>query len=48
MTDLLSAESARAAARTSYARSIYLQRLSYARLEHVAGTLAPASKSVAP
>jgi outer membrane protein len=48
MTDMLSAETARSAARTAFARSVYLQLLNFARLEHVAGTLSPASKSVAP
>ncbi len=43
MTDLLSAETARAEARTNLAEAIYRYRLSYARLESAAGILSPTS-----
>lgn len=46
MSDLLSAEAARSAARTALARAIYLQRLSFAQLEYAAGILSPDSASM--
>jgi outer membrane protein TolC len=46
MTDLLSAESARSAARTDLAEAIYRQRLSYAQLEYAAGILSPTSPAM--
>jgi outer membrane protein TolC len=46
MTDLLSAETARSSARTGLTEAVYRQRLSYARLEYVAGTLSPTSPAV--
>jgi outer membrane protein len=46
MTDLLSAETARSAARTNMAEAIYRQRLSYAQLEYAAGVLSPTSPSM--
>lgn len=46
MTDLLSAETARAAARTFLAEAIYRYRLSYARLESAAGILSPTSAAM--
>jgi outer membrane protein len=46
MTDLLSAEAARSAARTAFAEAIYRHRLSYAQLEFAAGILAPGSPAV--
>jgi outer membrane protein TolC len=48
MTDLLSAESARAGARASFAESIYRHRLSFAQLEFAAGLLGPTSKAMQP
>jgi outer membrane protein len=46
MTDLLSVESARSAARTNLAEAIYSQRLSYAQLEYAAGILSPTSPAM--
>ncbi len=46
MTDLLSAETARSSARTNLSRAIYLQRLSLAQVEYVAGILSPSSGAV--
>ncbi len=46
MTDLLSAETARSAARTSLAEAIYRQQLSYAQLEYAAGLLSPESPAM--
>ncbi len=43
MTDLLSAEAARSSARTLLLEAVYRQRLGYARIEHAAGTLGPAT-----
>jgi outer membrane protein TolC len=48
MTDLLSAETARAFARTSLAEAIYRHLVSYARLEFTSGTLSPTSKAMQP
>jgi outer membrane protein len=46
MTDLLSAEAARGAARTALAEAMYRHRLSYAQMEYAAGILAPDSPAV--
>ncbi len=46
MTDLLAAETSRAAARTALAGAIYRYRVSYARLEYAAGTLSLTSASM--
>ncbi len=46
MTDLLSAETARSAARTALAEAIYRQRLSFAQLEYAAGELSLNSASL--
>jgi outer membrane protein len=46
MTDLLSAETARSGARTNLYEAIYRQRLSYAQVEYVAGTLNLSSPAV--
>jgi outer membrane protein TolC len=46
MTDLLSAEAARSAARTALAETIYQQRLSLARMEYAAGILNPGSAAM--
>jgi outer membrane protein TolC len=46
ITDLLSAETARSAARTALAEAIYQQRLNYARMEYASGLLAPDSASM--
>ena len=46
MTDLLSAQTARAVARTALAEAIYRYRVSYARLEFAAGTLSPTSTAM--
>jgi outer membrane protein len=46
MTDILSAETARSAARTNLAEAFYRQRLSYAQLEYAAGILSPASPAM--
>ena len=48
MTDLLAAETERSAARTALAEAVYRHRLSYAQLEHAAGTLSEASQAVNP
>jgi outer membrane protein len=48
MTDLLSAEAARAGARTTFAEAVYRHRVSFARLEYTAGTLSPTSRAVNP
>jgi outer membrane protein len=46
MTDLLSAETARSAARTNLAEALYRQRLSYAQIEYAAGILSPTSPAM--
>lgn len=46
MTDLLSAEAARSAARAALAEAIYQHRLSYAQMENAAGILAPGSPAI--
>ncbi len=46
MTDLLSVETERSAARTALAEAIYRQRVSYAQMEYAAGILSPASESM--
>jgi outer membrane protein len=46
MTDLLSAETARAASGTALAEAIYRYRISFARLEFAAGTLSPTSTAM--
>ncbi len=46
MTDLLSAETARSAARSALAEAIYRQRLSFAQLEYAAGVLSLNSASL--
>ena len=46
MTDLLSAETARSAARTGMAEAIYRQRVSYAQVEYAAGILSPLSPAM--
>ncbi len=46
MTDLLSAETARAAAGTALAEAIYRYRISFARLEFAAGILSPTSSAM--
>ncbi len=46
MTDLLSAEAARSAARTGLAEAIYRQRVSYAQVEFAAGILSPSSPAM--
>ncbi len=48
MTDLLSAETARAAARTAFAEAVYHHRISFAGLESAAGLLSPSSKATQP
>ncbi len=48
MTDLLSAEAQRAAARTGLSQAIYRQRLSVARIDYAAGTLSPSSIAMIP
>jgi outer membrane protein len=48
LTDLLSAESARAGARAAFAESIYRHRLSFAQLEFAAGTLSLSSNAMQP
>jgi outer membrane protein len=48
MTDILAAETERSAARTSLAEAVYRHRLSYAQLEHAAGTLSESSQAVNP
>jgi len=48
MTDLLSAEAARAAARTASAGAAYHHRLSYAWIEYAAGILSPTSTALKP
>ncbi len=48
ITDLLAAETERAAARASLAHAVYRHRLSFARLEFAAGTLSPASAAALP
>jgi outer membrane protein TolC len=48
MTDLLSAESLRAGARTAFAEAVYHHRLSFARLEYAAGILSPTSEAMKP
>ena len=46
MTDLLSAETARSSARTNLSKAIYMQRLSLAQVEYVAGILSPSSRAI--
>jgi outer membrane protein TolC len=46
MTDLLSAETSRAGAKTAFAEAVYRHRVSFARLEYTAGTLSPTSRAV--
>ena len=46
MTDLLSAETARSAARTALATAIYDHRLSFAKMEFAAGVLGPNSAAI--
>lgn len=46
LTDVLSAETARAAARTAVAQAIYRYRISYAQLEYAAGILSPTSTAM--
>jgi outer membrane protein TolC len=46
MTDLLSVEAARSAARTNLAEAIYRYRLSCAQVEYAAGILSPASAAM--
>ncbi len=48
LTDLLSAEGARAGARAAFAESIYRHRLTFAQLEYAAGILSPTSKAMQP
>jgi hypothetical protein len=48
MTDLLSAESARAGSRMAFAEAVYRHRMSYARLEHAAGLLNQTSQAMQP
>jgi len=48
MTDLLSAEAARATARTASAEAVFRHRLSYAQVEFAAGLLSPTSASMNP
>jgi outer membrane protein TolC len=48
MTDLLSAEAARAAARAALAEAIYRHWVSFAQLEFAAGILSPTSRAVQP
>jgi len=48
MTDVLSAESQRAAARTMLSEAIYRHRLSYAQIEFAAGTLSSTSTAMNP
>ncbi len=46
MTDVLSAEAARSAARTALAEAIYAHRVSYAQMEYAAGILSPSSAAI--
>jgi outer membrane protein TolC len=46
MTDLLSAEAARSAARTALAEAMYRHRLSYAQMEYAAGMLTSSSPAI--
>ncbi len=46
ITDLLSAETARSAARTNLAEAIFRHRLSYAQVEYSAGILSPVSPAM--
>ncbi len=46
MTDLLSAEAARSAARTALAEAIYRHRISFAQMEYAAGILSPTSAAM--
>jgi outer membrane protein len=48
MTDLLSAESQRAAARAMLSEAVYRHRLSYAQIEYAAGTLSATSTAMNP
>lgn len=46
MTDMLSAEAARSAARTALAQAIYRHRVSFAQMEYAAGILSPNSTAL--
>jgi outer membrane protein TolC len=46
VTDMLSAEAARSAARTALAEAIYRHRLSFAQMEYAAGILSPSSAAM--
>jgi outer membrane protein TolC len=48
MTDVLSADSQRAAARAMLSEAIYRHRLSYALIEYAAGTLTATSTAMNP
>jgi outer membrane protein TolC len=48
MTDVLSAESQRAAARAMLSEAIYRYRLGYAQIEYAAGTLSATSTAMNP
>ncbi len=48
MTDVLSAESERAAARTMLSEAVFRHRLSYAQIEYAAGTLSATSAAMNP
>ena len=48
MTDVLSAESQRAAASAMLSEAVYRQRLSYAQIEYAAGTLSATSTAMNP
>ena len=48
MTDVLAAESARAAARTAMADAVYRQHIGLGRLEYAAGILSPTSAAMRP
>jgi outer membrane protein TolC len=48
MTDVLAADSQRAAARAMLSGAIYRHRLSYAQIEYAAGTLSPTSTAMNP
>ena len=48
ITDLLSAENARAAARAALANAVYRYRIGYAQVEFAAGTLSPTSTAMNP
>ena len=48
LTDVLSAETARADARTALAEALYRHRVSLAQVEFAAGTLSPTSAAAHP